>query len=71
MCYQLVLYDWDPMGICLSAKKPVTVRNWYGAWQRVRAARRTGHKPMTVVTVRAGRLAVGRVPPSGMVQQRP
>jgi len=36
-----MLYDWDPLGIYLSAKEPVTVRYWYGAWQRERAARRT------------------------------
>jgi len=29
-----MLYDWDPLGICLSAKEPITVCYWYGAWRR-------------------------------------
>jgi len=37
----------------------------------VRAARRTEHKPVTMVTVRAGRLAVKWVPPGGIMQQKP
>jgi len=71
LCYQLMLYDWDPLGICLSAKKLVVVRYWYGAWRRVQVVRQTGHKLVTVVTVRAGRLTVGKVLPGRMVQQRP
>jgi len=62
----VVLYDWDPLGIRLSAKKLVALRYWYGAWRRGQVANRTGHKPMTVVKVRVGRLAVGLVLPGGM-----
>jgi len=47
------------------AKKPVAVRYWYGAWRSERATRRTERDSVTVVTTRAGRLAVGRVPPGG------
>jgi len=64
-----VLYDWDPLGICLSTKKPITLYYWYGAWRRKRAARRTKHKSVAMATVDAWRLAVGRVPPGGMEQQ--
>jgi len=65
-----VLYDWDPLGICLSAKKPIALRYWYGAWRREQAARRTEHKSVVVAIVDAWRLAVGRVSPGGMEQQR-
>ena len=65
-----MLYDWDPLRICLSAKKPIALRYWYGAWRRERAARRTEHKSVVVATVDAWRLTVGRVPPGGMEQQR-
>jgi len=47
------------------------VRYWYSAWQRIRATRRTEHKLVTVLIVRAGRLVVGWVPPGGMMQQKP
>jgi len=62
--------DWDPFGICLSAKKPVALHYWYGTWRRERAAKRTYHKPVTMVTTRAGRLAAGMVPPGGLVKQK-
>jgi len=40
---------------------------WYSAWQRERADRQTGYKP---VTARAGRLAAGMVLPGEMVKQK-
>jgi len=50
---------WRSFGICLSAQKPVALCYWYSAWRRERVARRTGNKPVTVVTAGAERLAVG------------
>jgi len=52
-----LMCDLRSNGICFKGQKPVALRYWY--------------KSVTGVTVRAGRLAVGRVPPGGMVQQRP
>jgi len=66
-----VLYDLRSLGICLCAKKPVTKRYWYGAWWRERVARRTEQKSVAMATIDVWRLAVGRVPPGGMEQQRP
>jgi len=57
--------------ICKSANKPVAVRYWYSAWRRVRAAKRTKHKPVTMVTMRAGHLAVEWVSSGGIMQQKP
>jgi len=47
--------------------KSVALRYWYGAWRRERAAKRTEYKSVAVATVDAWRLAVGVVPPGGMV----
>jgi len=52
-----------------NAKKPVALRYWYSAWRRGASHQAVESQTVTVVTVRAGRLVVGWVPPSETKKQ--